>query len=388
MVKILTEFLRPKSMEEVLGQSHLKKKNHPIMKMLENKNLKSILLYGPPGTGKSSLAKILAKSSDLPFEEMNATVNSTGDIREVIEKHSSSFVLILDEIHYLNKRLQSILLSYMEEGKVICIGTTTENPYKTIADAIRSRMFLTKVYPPNRTEVKLLIQKIKKIFNNIEIEPEAEELIMGAYENDVRKFITTLDLLFNIEENIITLEDVQSVLGITQGDDPSKLMSAFIKSLRGSDENASLYYLCRMIRVGVPGSQIFRRLSIFAAEDVGLAKPDVMQSIASAQQLYNNLGDEEYDSILILANLVVYLSLIPKSRSIVEAVQTTFKEIESGYLPSVPEYLLNYYKGNKKAGEIDTPFLPESCKNRVFFTPWDVGQEASVRKFLEKRRNS
>ncbi|PEV42881.1 hypothetical protein COK37_22165 [Bacillus thuringiensis] len=388
MVSMLTELLRPQSLSEVLGQTHIKDKNHPIMKMLKNNNLKSVLLYGPPGTGKSSLAKILAKDSSLPYEEMNATVHSTTDIRNAIDSHFGPFILILDEIHYLNKRLQSILLSYMEEERVICIGTTTENPYKTISQAIRSRMFLTRLYPPSKKEIKLLLNKIISKFPDVEVESNAQEMLLGAYENDVRKFITTLELLFNSADSIITVEDVQSVLGVSQGDDPSKLMSAFIKSLRGSDENASIYYLCRMIRIGVPGSQIFRRLSIFAAEDIGLAKIDVMQKIASAQQLYNNLGDEEYDSILILASIVTYLSFIPKSRSIVTAVQKAFNEIENCSLPNVPEYLLNYYKGNEKAGSKTAPFLPKECETRIFFEPWDVGQEMNLKNFLEKRKNS
>lgn len=388
MASILTELLRPQSLAEVLGQTHIKKENHPIMKMLKNNNLKSVLLYGPPGTGKSSLAKILAKDSSLPYEEMNATVHSTTDIRDVIDSHFGPFVLILDEIHYLNKRLQSILLSYMEEERVICIGTTTENPYKTISQAIRSRMFLTRLYPPDKKEMNLLLDKIKSRFPKVKVDSQAQELLLEAYENDVRKFITTLELLFNTADGIITMEDVQSVLGVSQGDDPSKLMSAFIKSLRGSDENASLYYLCRMIRIGVPGSQVFRRLSIFAAEDIGLAKIDAMQQIVSAQQLYNNLGDEEYDSILILASLVTYLALIPKSRSVVTAVQKIFKEIEHGSLPNIPDYLLNYYKGNEKAGSLNAPFLPKECETRVFFEPWDVGQEANLKKFLERRNSS
>ncbi|MGE7218497.1 AAA family ATPase [Priestia koreensis] len=384
---MLTELIRPETINDLIGQSHIKKLEHPVMKMINHKIPKSLILYGPPGTGKTSLAKILAKASAVPYEEMNATVHSTGDIKKVIDSHKEPFILILDEIHYLNKRFQSILLSYIENGIVICIGTTTENPYRAISDAIRSRMFLVPLYAPKESEIRPVLEKVKAEFSHVKIDLEAEKRILSSYDKDIRKFVTGLDLLFSTSTDEITILEVESVMGGGRGEDTSKLMSAFIKSLRGSDENAAVYYLSRMVQAGMPGQQIFRRLSLFVVEDIGLAKPEVIRDVASAQQLYNNVGDEERDSILILIHITIYLALVPKSRSVVSTVNSVFKELEGKRLPNVPPYLLNSYKGKIKIGMEGVHYLPNECKNQVFYEPTESGHEAKVKEYLRKKRS-
>ena len=357
---------RPETIEDLIGQQHLIGKGKVISRLLENGYLPNMIFYGPPGVGKTTLAKIIARTIKFKYVELNATECGVKDIKELITEDMKQTILFIDEFHMLNKRQQQVLLDSTETGNIILIASTTENPFFAIYKAILSRSNLFEFKQITNNDIvlglKKLMERVKKDYpkKNITVEEEIFEKIAEVSNGDYRSAINKLELLFyknlsafSSEVNICS-EDMK-LLAISNsytydrdGDEHYNTLSAFHKSLRGSDVDGSLYYLARLIKGGDLIS-ITRRLLCVASEDVGLANPDAVGIVKSCVDSALQLGFPE--AKLPLAEATIFLAMQPKSNSVCIAIDKAMKEIENGNIPDIPTHLKDaHYGGAKKLG--------------------------------------
>ncbi len=397
----LAERLRPKSLDEFLGQEHLVGKGAVLRKMIDSGNLSSIILWGPPGVGKTTLAKIIANSLNRPFYILSAINSGVKDVRDVIDKAKNNQffttpnpILFIDEIHRFSKSQQDSLLGAVEQGLVTLIGATTENPSFEVISPLLSRC---QVYVLKSLEKEdLLILLNNALTTDYEI--SQRKIILKEYEallrfsgGDARKLLNVLELVVNAEtdnEIMITNDLVTSrlqenlALYDKNGEMHYDIISAFIKSIRGGDPDAAVYYLARMIEGGEDVKFIARRLLVLSSEDVGLANPNAFLMAQNAFDAVHKIGMPE--SRIILSECTIYLATSPKSNSAYQAIDAALAEVrESGHLP-VPLHLRNaptklmkdlgYGKEYKYAHSyegnfVDQDFLPEKIKAMRFYTP-------------------
>ena len=357
---------RPETIEDFIGQQHLIGKGKVISRLLENGYLPNMIFYGPPGVGKTTLAKIIARTIKFKYVELNATECGVKDIKELITEDMKQTILFIDEFHMLNKRQQQVLLDSTETGNIILIASTTENPFFAIYKAILSRSNLFEFKQITNNDIvlglKKLMERVKKDYpkKNITVEEEIFEKIAEVSNGDYRSAINKLELLFyknlsafSSEVNICS-EDMK-LLAISNsytydrdGDEHYNTLSAFHKSLRGSDVDGSLYYLARLIKGGDLIS-ITRRLLCVASEDVGLANPDAVGIVKSCVDSALQLGFPE--AKLPLAEATIFLAMQPKSNSVCIAIDKAMEEIENGNIPDIPTHLKDaHYGGAKKLG--------------------------------------
>lgn len=357
---------RPETIEDLIGQQHLIGKGKVISRLLENGYLPNMIFYGPPGVGKTTLAKIIARTIKFKYVELNATECGVKDIKELITEDMKQTILFIDEFHMLNKRQQQVLLDSTETGNIILIASTTENPFFAIYKAILSRSNLFEFKQITNNDIvlglKKLMERVKKDYpkKNITVEEEIFEKIAEVSNGDYRSAINKLELLFyknlsafSSEVNICS-EDMK-LLAISNsytydrdGDEHYNTLSAFHKSLRGSDVDGSLYYLARLIKGGDLIS-ITRRLLCVASEDVGLANPDAVGIVKSCVDSALQLGFPE--AKLPLAEATIFLAMQPKSNSVCIAIDKAMEEIENGNIPDIPTHLKDaHYGGAKKLG--------------------------------------
>jgi putative ATPase len=411
----LAERLRPKNLDEYIGQKHLVGEGAVIRKMIDSGNLSSIILWGPPGVGKTTLAKIIANSLNRPFYSLSAINSGVKDVREVIDKAKSNRfftapnpILFIDEIHRFSKAQQDSLLGAVEQGLVTLIGATTENPSFEVISPLLSRC---QVYVLQSLEKEdLLILLNHAITTDYEI--SQRKIVLKEYEamlrfsgGDARKLLNVLEIVLNSEadnEIVITNELVTSCLQANlalydkNGEMHYDIISAFIKSIRGGDPDAAVYYLVRMIEGGEDVKFIARRLLVLSSEDVGLANPNAFLMAQNTFDAVHKIGMPE--SRIILSECTIYLATSPKSNSAYAAIDAALAEVhESGHLP-VPLHLRNaptklmkdlgYGKEYKYAHSyegnfVDQDFLPEKIKNKRFYTPQNNPTE---QKILERLR--
>lgn len=414
----LAEQLRPKNLDQVLGQEHLTGKNGPIRKMLENDTLSSIIFWGPPGTGKTTLAEIISEKSGRDFFKLSAVSSGVKDVREVIEqaKNKNLFsgkspILFIDEIHRFNKSQQDSLLHAVEKGWIVLIGATTENPSFEVVSALLSRSQVYVLQSLSVEKLEELVQVTLLKFNELHIKNFAFKSTSALLKNsggDARKLINAVELVLNQyleeDEKIIDDEDVLSILQENialydkDGEQHYDIISAFIKSIRGSDPNAAVYWLARMLNGGEDIKFIARRLLILASEDIGLANPNALMMANSCFQAVNVIGNPE--SRIILSECAVYLAVSPKSNSTYTAIDEALALVKkTGNLP-VPLHLrnaptklmkeLNYgkdyaYAHSYEGNFVETEFLPEEISKTKLYNPGKNAVENKIAVELSKK---
>ena len=340
--------LRPKTLNDIVGQNHLIGEDKYISKMCETKHFKYIIFYGNPGTGKTTIATVIAKLSSYPVEFFNAVQGSKKDLDRIFDntKEKGTIFLIIDEIHRLNKDKQDLLLPYMENGKVICIGLTTSNPLFAINPAIRSRCLLFEIKKPSENDIVTVLERGIKLYeyeNNLKISYSKTVLhnIASRTNSDVRSAINVLEAILDYGELEITHDLLENVLQASCGGDLGSedahynLLSAFQKSIRGSDVDAALYYLGQLLEIGDLIS-IERRLLVTAYEDIGLAAPEVVGRVNAATEAAKKVGLPE--ASLILAEIVCELALSKKSKAAHDAIKRVQKSLQR-HIFEQPEYI-------------------------------------------------
>lgn len=369
MNRPLADELRPVSLEEVVGQAHILGKHGVLRRVIENGTVPNMIFYGPSGTGKTTVANIIAARTQRRFHRLNATTASIGDIKEVIGELDTLFapggvLLYLDEIQYFNKKQQQSLLEFMENGKITLIASTTENPYFYVYNALLSRATVFEFYPVVPAEISKVLEKavsflMEKWKRNITLEEGVSDYLSNACGGDVRKAITALELLYQaapVGSSDVTLHMEDAVLVAQRssmrydkdGDDHYDILSAFQKSIRGSDPDAALHYLARLLDAGDLISPC-RRLLVTAAEDIGLAYPQALPIVKSCVDMANQLGLPE--ARIPLADAVILLATAPKSNSGICAIDAALSDVRKGKSGEVPSHLKDaHYSGAQKLG--------------------------------------
>ena len=399
----LAHDIRPKNLDEFVGQKHIVGDNGPIRKMIKNNRLSNIIFYGPPGTGKTTLAEILANEFKLPFYKVNASIANLSDLRGILDvadaKGEMKFVLFVDELHLFKKNIQQFLLDYVESGKIVLIGSTAENPYFTIHKAILSRSNVFELKPIDRDDVVSGLKRGLEILKSQNsafkvVEDEKVLSVIAEISNgDMRCAINKLELIFytaidydtmsvNFTLENISDETVKRVIKYdSDGDEHYDTLSAFMKSLRGSDVDASIHYLARLITAGdLQG--ICRRLLCSASEDVGLANPQAVVIVKACVDNALQLGFPE--ARLPLAEATIYLASSPKSNSAINAIDMALEDIRSADIGNIPDHLrdahyaaaaslgrgVSYkYPHNYPNDWVEQQYLPNTLKDRKYYIP-------------------
>lgn len=394
----LANKLKPKKIDEIIGQEHLVKKDKIIYNMVKNKKIFSMILYGKPGIGKTSIAYAIAGELNEKIRYLNAAVNNKKDFDIVVEeaKMYNGLILIMDEIHRLNKDKQDLLLPYLENGLITIIGMTTSNPYHSINPAIRSRCQIFELKPLSNDDIKKGIKRAieSNILENINIDEKTIDYIVKLSNGDLRYAYNLLEVAFYTSSNKnITIDNIKQInnkpayIDDKNGDSHYDLLSAFQKSIRGSDVNASIYYLARLIHAGDFDS-IYRRLSVICYEDIGLANPSMGPKVYAAIQACERLGMPEL--IIPLANVVIELALSPKSNSAYLAINNALNDIENGNAKNMPKHINSSAFGYKyphdyKNGFVKQQYLPDELINRKYYIPKTTSKYESLLKDAYKK---
>ena len=416
----LASRLRPSTLEEVVGQQHIIGKDKLLYRAIKADKLSSIIFYGPPGTGKTTLAKVIANTTSAEFTQINATVAGKKDMEEVVARaketlgmYQKKTILFVDEIHRFNKSQQDYLLPFVEDGTLILIGSTTENPYFEVNSALISRSSIFELHPLDKEDIKTVIRRavydVEKGMGSYDavIEEDALEFLADISGGDARNALNAVELGILTTERSedgkihITLsvasECIQKrvVRYDKTGDNHYDTISAFIKSMRGSDPDAAVYYLAKMLYAGEDIKFIARRIMICASEDVGNADPMALTVAVSAAQAVERIGMPEAQ--IILSQAVLYVATAPKSNSATNAIFGAMENVKS-QKTSVPAHLQDaHYKGAKNLGHgigykyahdyphhyVKQQYLPEEIKDARFYEPGDNGKEKEIKEWME-----
>lgn len=396
MNELLSIKLRPKSLEDVIGQEHLVSKGKILYNLVKNKKLFSMILYGHPGIGKTSIALAIVNELDVRYRTLNAVINNKKDFDVVVEeaKMYNGIVLIMDEIHRLNKDKQDLLLPYLESGLITLIGMTTANPYHSINPAIRSRCQLFELHDLTYDNIITALNKAitSGYLEGIKIDDSTIDYIAKVSGSDLRYAYNILEIAYySANDGKVTLELVKNinnkpnVIHDKNGDGYYDLLSAFQKSIRGSDVNAAVYYLARLLN-GDDLEAVCRRLAVIVYEDIGLANsamgPKVMAAIESALML----GLPE--ARIPLAAVVIELALSPKSNSAEMAIDKAFADIQTGNTGNIPKHLINgnpdyKYPHNYKNSYVKQQYLPDKIKDSVYYYPKNNKNENVLKSVMD-----
>jgi putative ATPase len=402
----LAELLRPRTLDEIVGQDHLVGPDGPLRRFVESHQLTSMILWGPAGTGKTTLARILANAADYVMEPLSAVSSGVKDVREAIIRarerlgqHGQRTVLFIDEVHRFNKAQQDLLLPATETGEVVLIGATTENPYFEVNAALMSRSTLWRLRPLGDDDLATLVRRGLAL-RSASISDEALEAITSSADGDARSALTTLDTAIVLAR----LQDERAHVDLTHvarardgrlyhqsADTHYDQISAFIKSIRGSDPDAAMYWLITLLESGESARFIARRLVILASEDVGLADPIGLLVAESAARGVEFVGLPE--ARLTLSHATLTLALLPKSNSVTRALGTATAAVQSGGLVEVPAHLRDAhyrsagllghgndyrYAHDYPEGWVDQQYLPDRFVDATFYEPSTYGKEASL----------
>lgn len=412
--------MRPKTIEEFAGQEHLVAPGQLLYAALKADNPFSAIFYGPPGTGKTTLAKIVAYSSQAAFVQVDATSTGVGELRKVLQEardrlkfYSQRTILFIDEIHRFNKAQQDVLLPAVEEGIVILIGATTENPYFSVNSPLLSRTRVMSFHPLKPEDLNQILERaltdpergLGKM--QLKLASEAKEHWIRLSGGDARFLLNALEMAVNLAtpgpDGVIHIELDEAAAAVQQapviydrqGDQHYDVISAFIKSMRGSDPDAVLHYLARMLKAGEDPRFIARRIVIHAAEDVGLADPMALVVAEAASRAVEHIGMPE--GRLVLAEAALYVACAPKSNSVYRGIGAAMKDIEKGDIGGVPKHLRDAsYHGAKKLGSgdgylyphnyqghyVSQQYLPDPLKRRRYYEPSESGRERHIKTFL------
>lgn len=396
-MELLANKIRPNKLSEVYGQDHLIGKDKVLTNLVKNKVIFSMILYGPPGTGKNSIANAIVNELKMPYRMLNAVINNKSDFDIVIEeaKMHGSMILIIDEIHRMNKDKQDLLLPYLENGLIKMIGLTTSNPYHAINPAIRSRCQIFEVKMPTSEDIKKVLKKASKSLEGIKVSDKCLTQIITASNKDVRSALNLLEIAYySSSDHIITEELLKSinskpVIYIDKNDtNYYDSISALQKSIRGSDADAAIYYLGVLLEGG-DLDIIFRRLSVIAYEDIGLANPSIGPKLHAAIEAAKLVGYPE--CIIPLSAIVLEMALSPKSNSAYAAIDNALKIIRSGNTGKVPDHIKTnspYYKypHNYPRYYVKQQYLPDEIKDKKFYYPKNNSYENNLNKINKEMK--
>jgi len=398
-MELLANKMRPKKLNDIIGQTHLVGPNKIITNLVKNKRIFSMILYGTPGTGKTSFAEAITTELGKDRRMLNAVINNKADFDIVIEeaKMLGEIILVIDEIHRMNKDKQDILLPFIESGLITIIGLTTSNPYHSINPAIRSRCQIFKVNPLTNEEIKKGLKRASKFLDNLKASNEVLDTIVAAASGDLRSALNLLEMAYySTKDGKITLEVLQAinskpVIYIDKNDSHYyDIISAFQKSIRGSDVNAALYYLGLLLEAE-DLDIIFRRMCVIAYEDIGLANPGMGPKVMAAIEAVKMLGLPE--GRIPLAVVVTELALSPKSNSAYMALDKALNVIRSGNTGMVPNHIKTSskdykYPHNYQSYYVEQQYLPDNIKEMKFYQPKINKYENNLNKINQEMRNN
>ena len=419
----LAKRMRPESLDEVIGQEHIIGKEKLLYRAIKADKLSSLIFYGPPGTGKTTLAMVIAHTTKADFKQINATTSGKKDMEQIIEEaknmkamYGKRTILFIDEIHRFNKSQQDYLLPFVEDGTLILIGATTENPYFEVNGALISRSSIFELRPLEKTDIKeLLLRAVNDTEKGLGsfhavIEDDALEFLADVSGGDARNALNAIELGVLTTDRSedgqihITLDVASECIQKRvvnydkKGDNHYDIISAFIKSMRGSDPDAAVFYLAKMLYAGEDVKFIARRIMICASEDVGNADPMALTVAVAAAQAVERIGMPE--SQIILSQAVTYVASAPKSNSAVNAIFAANDAVRNNKT-TVPTHLQDaHYKGAQKLGHgigykyahdypnhyVDQQYLPDEIKDARFYEPGDLGYEKQIKERLQKLR--
>ena len=397
-MELLANKMRPKSLEEVIGQKHLIGKDKVLSNLVANGKIFSMILYGRPGIGKTSIANALINELHIRSKFLNATTNNKADFDIAIEeaKMYGEMILVIDEIHRMNKDKQDILLPHIESGLIILIGLTTSNPYHKINPAIRSRC---QIYELKELSIEDIMEGLKRAYSylsDLKIEEDALKYIATLSSGDFRSALNTLEVSYYAsKEHNITIEEIQKInnkpvfFHDKNEDGYYQVLSAFQKSIRGSDVDASLHYLARLIVTGDLDS-IYRRMSVIAYEDIGLANPGIGPKVMAAIEACELVGLPE--ARIILGEIITEMALSPKSNSTLLAIDAAINDINKGLASAIPKHIHEgspdyIYPHNYKNDYVPQEYMPDKLKNRKYYQRKDNKYEANLNKIYDEMRN-
>ena len=418
----LASRLRPTTLDEVVGQQHIIGKGKLLYRAIKADKISSIIFYGPPGTGKTTLAKVIANTTSAEFRQINATSAGKKDMEEVVQQaknnqgmYGKKTILFIDEIHRFNKGQQDYLLPFVEDGTIILIGATTENPYFEVNSALLSRSIIFELKKLDKEDIKVLLRRAVNDAEKgmgafkAEIDEDALEFLADVCNGDARAALTAIELGILTTERSedgkihitidVASECIQKrVISYDKtGDNHYDTISAFIKSMRGSDPDAAVYYLARMLYSGEDIKFIARRIMICAAEDVGNADPMALVVATSASQAVERIGMPE--ARIILSQAATYVACAPKSNAAYGAIDAAMGVVRNNVTPSVPAHLQDaHYKGAEKLGHglgykyahdypnhyVEQQYLPDELVGTKFYVPSDMGYERKIREHFDK----
>ncbi|RCT49367.1 AAA family ATPase [Ureaplasma urealyticum] len=404
--KLIKTLKNPHSIDDIVGQKYLLDEIGIIRRMVNHHQVFNLIFYGPPGVGKSSLAKVLAQDLKVPFAFFNPVVDSKKQLMQIIEQalDLNNFIIIIDEIHRLNKDKQDILLPIIEANKIKLFATTTENPFFVINPALRSRCQLLSLKPLTSSQIS---ERIKTLINVEEVfEPQAFNLLINKTNGDLRAVINTVEIIYLLYKehkvDYVLLKRIMQesyALGSSDGDEIHDLKSAFHKSMRGSDCDAALYYLARLIIIG-DFEAIYRRVSVCVHEDIGLANPNLCLRVDQGINSCRFLGYPENQ--VILANLVLQICLSNKSNSVYLAYQKAFEDAANGKQYSIPNHVRDAhyasaiklgvhgykYPHDFKNNYVNQQYLPRELTNKKYYVPQNNEQEFKLNQNQQKFKNN
>ena len=395
-MEILANQMRPKTLSEVFGQQHLIGENKVLSNLVQNKHIISMILYGRPGTGKTSIANAIVHDLKKPYKFMNATINNKSDFDIAIEeaKMEGDMILIIDEIHRMNKDKQDLLLPYIESGLITLIGLTTSNPYHKINPAIRSRVQIFELHDLTVEDIKVGLKRATTKLPDCQIDEECLEFIATSASGDVRSAMNLLETAYySTKDHHITLETLKNIQSKPvffhdkNEDGHYDVLSAFQKSIRGSDVDASLHYLARLIEAGDLDS-IYRRMSVIAYEDIGLANPSIGPKVMAAIEASELVGLPE--ARIPLGTIVTEMALSPKSNSAHLALDEALNDIHKGNTGNVPDHIKTnsqtyLYPHNYKNAYVRQEYLPKNLRGKKYYHPKDNKYENSLNKLWQER---
>lgn len=403
--------LRPRTLDDVVGQEHLVGPARPLRRLVEQDRLTSAIFWGPPGTGKTTLALAVAGSTARAFEQLSAVTAGVKDVREVIERarqrlgeRSQGTILFLDEIHRFSKAQQDALLPAVEDGTLTLIGATTENPFFEVNPPLRSRSTLFRLEPLDATAMRTLVSRGLEA-EGATASAAAADLLVDRAGGDGRQVLTSLEVAVALASpGDVELAHVEAALGTSAlrygRDDHYDVVSAFIKSMRGSDPDAAVYWLARMLEAGEDARFIVRRMVIFASEDVGMADPTSLTIAVAAAHALEHVGLPEAQ--LNLAQAAVHLATAPKSNRSALAIWNARAAVRDGALGEVPVHLRDaHYQGASALGHgdgydyphdhdggwVDQQYQPDELADRRWYEPSSIGFEQEIREQMQQRRN-